>query len=91
MNEKLKIRKETSIKMILRKSPILGSLPRHCAEHNHLRRGKVVQIVNVHLDIISVTLSEHTVCSGMRNASHTKNAKNSGHIVLIDAIRPNLS
>jgi len=27
----------------------LGSLPGHCAEHDHLGGGEVVQIVNVHL------------------------------------------
>ena len=30
-------------------APLLGALPGHGAEHDHLRRGQVVQVIHVHL------------------------------------------
>ena len=68
MKEEFKISKGLSIKCFY-DSPILGSLPGHCAEHDHLGGGKVVQIVDVNLDISVSALSE---CMGMENAAHTK-------------------
>ena len=39
-------------------SPILGSLAGHCAEHNHLRGGQVVQVVDVNLDISGISFDQ---------------------------------